>query len=229
MAFNVGVLVELLRGGDVGVSENQLGIPGGNAQILQQRRGAVPDVMNRYPRQPGVFTDLMKRPDEVLGIDWCPCLAGENQSVGQWPVRGHGTGLWIKSGPLGGFGQSGPHRGDEGQIPATGSSLHRSLGEDAADSLQLLADMKPILVEVHVAPAESEDFTPAHPVDAEGEVGAEPGRVFCCFQELSDLLRSPGADLLALPAGHVHKAGDISGDELFADGPVQGGAQYGSG
>jgi len=160
LTVQVSVLVQLLRRRNMRMSENKLHIPSRNAQVFKHRGCGVAGVVHGDPRQAGRLTNLMKRPNEVLWVNWRIGGAKENQSL----VR---SGLLSDTLTVGltamllcvQIGEFFAQYGDEGEIPPSRCRLDRSLFQGRANALELLADVKLAASKVHIAPAQAEDFT----------------------------------------------------------------------
>lgn len=75
------MLVDLLCGGDVRVSEDQLDVAHWHAEVLQQRGGGVPRVVHRDAREVDRLADLVKGAHEVLGVNRSAGSTEEHQFV----------------------------------------------------------------------------------------------------------------------------------------------------
>lgn len=77
LSLKVGVLIDLLGGGDVGVANDRLGITGRNAKVLHKGRSAVAEVVELDARQTRLGADLVEGPHEAFRVDGCPDAALE--------------------------------------------------------------------------------------------------------------------------------------------------------
>ena len=71
----VGVRVDLQCHGQPGVAEDDLGIAGRDAQVLQERGDRMPDVVNRDHVDVVLLADAPEGADEVPGPDRAATLA----------------------------------------------------------------------------------------------------------------------------------------------------------
>jgi hypothetical protein len=87
------MLVELLRGCDVRMSQDELRIPRRHAQILEQRGFGVSGLMHSDAPQTRLLADLVEGPDEVLRVDWCANGAEEHQFWICGGLASYGSGI----------------------------------------------------------------------------------------------------------------------------------------
>ena len=64
--------VDLLGYGQAGVAEDELGIAGGDAEVLELGRGRVPQVMELDHSCAADDADAADRANEVARLDWSP-------------------------------------------------------------------------------------------------------------------------------------------------------------
>jgi hypothetical protein len=81
LALGVAVLVELLGGGDVGVAEDELGVAGRDAEVLQDGRGGVACVVDRDQRDLCSASQDVESTDEVARFDGCALITEEHQTL----------------------------------------------------------------------------------------------------------------------------------------------------
>jgi hypothetical protein len=76
----VNVCVDLLRGRDVRMAEDDLSVPRRYCKLLKQRRGGVPQCVNADTADAVVIADAGEGPDEVARLDRPSRLGGEDQA-----------------------------------------------------------------------------------------------------------------------------------------------------
>ncbi|HSX65948.1 MAG TPA: hypothetical protein VLF38_00290 [Nocardioides sp.] len=178
----VAVLVDLLGGRDVGVSEDHLCVPRRHAQVLQRSRCGMTRVMHRDPPQARLLADLVKRPHKVLRIDRRPTVACEDE-----PRRSAAL-------LFGGMRQDRVQLPDDGKRTVSSSGLYWRELEMRIDALQLRGDLEDAPFQMDVLPREPEHLPPTHAVGKEQQKCAVPRMAARCIQEPNDLVGLPRLD-----------------------------------
>ena len=107
--------VDLQRDGHPGMAEDQLGVAGRDLQVLQQRRGSVPQMMHRDDPQTVRVADPAEGPGEVARLDWSSCFGTEDEAS-VLPGRAHLQAVSGLDGPAGLQDLGG--RGEQRQVAA---------------------------------------------------------------------------------------------------------------
>ena len=76
----VFVGVDLLGYSQAGVAEDELGIAGRDAEVPEQGRSRVPEVMELDRPYAAGSADAVERADEVARLDWLPCPGREDEA-----------------------------------------------------------------------------------------------------------------------------------------------------
>src|SRR5215211_4073969 len=82
---------------------------------------------------------------------------------------------------------------------------------------QGLSNVQPPVVEVHVVPPKTEQFTPAHPGLDDKHVQSLPPIVPSSLQEEAGLIQVEGRTLLPLGSRRVHSFGHVAGHKFPSD------------
>ena len=206
----------------MGVPQDHLSVAGRHAQLLEQRRGGMPKVMDLDHPELVVVTDPAERADQVPGLDGQTAAGAEHQAgvLPGPPERLAVSDLLFLAAEQRGAGQA-----RDGQVSVARLGLDWSSLQAAADPLELLADPEHAVVQVHVLPAQAEDFTAAHAVEQQqDERGVE--RVWLsCLQEGQGLVGRPGVHLSGFPCGQLDEPGDVPADEFLTSRAGQGRAE----
>ncbi len=73
------MLVDLLRRADVGVAQNELGVPGWYAEILEQGSRGMPQMVERDTPQARLLPDSVERARQIVRLDWLAGLCREDE------------------------------------------------------------------------------------------------------------------------------------------------------
>lgn len=158
----IDVRIDLLSGGDMGVSEDHLRVTSRHAKVFEQGSSRVPQGMDTDLPDTGVVADPGERADEITRLNRPPRPGSEDQPG----IRPGAT----EFGPVGGLllladTQRVLGEPDERQVALACPGLDRAEVQFALDTLHLLADVQLVAVEVDVLPAQAQHLTPAHPVE----------------------------------------------------------------